>query len=377
MKISFLVVKNINRGGGIEKYTHELGSRLVSRGHQVTVYSMGHYGNTPIEFNGMRVIEVPSLPFRYTEKLTASFTSTIYSIFKKKPDVVHLHSVVPGFFAWMLPFRSSTCVLQMHGIEWKRSRWGHFGSRVLRTLEKNALRQTRICTAVSKIQCDYLAHEYDMEVKYIPTGAQVKSKVPAREILKLGLKPNSYILFASRLVREKGPHYLISAFKQLNTDCKLVIAGDANGEKQYKKELQKLAANDSRIMFLGHVQGRLLDELFSNARVYVHPSEVEGLSIALLEAMSFANLALVSDIPENLEAIGNTGVSFKNKNITDLREKLLWCLEHPQQTISIGQNARERVKQYYSWDHITDQFEKLYFDISSNAHLIDASPVAV
>jgi len=287
MKIAFFVVKNINLGGGIERYTQELGSRLVARGHEVTVYSMRHYGEAPIEFDGMRVIGVPSLPFRSMEKFSSAAAAAIYSIFYTKPDIAHFHSVAAGSFAWLSRIRGLPCVLQMHGLEWKRSRWGFMGSTILRLLEKGALKQTKICTAVSKVQCDFFEREYGIRMEYIPTGTEIKEKVAPKKILQLGLKPKSHILFASRLVREKGAHYLIPAFRRLNTDCKLVIAGDAKGEGQYKQELYKLASNDPRIIFTGFVQGRMLAELFSNAYLYVQPSEIEGLSIALWNGRMF------------------------------------------------------------------------------------------
>ncbi|MBN1766762.1 MAG: glycosyltransferase family 4 protein [Sedimentisphaerales bacterium] len=376
MKISFFVVKNIKIGGGIEKYTRKLGSLLAARGHEITVYSMGHYGDCPSEFEGMRVIEVPSLNSRYAEKISASITAIIYSIFQQKPDVVHFHSVVPASFAWLFYQRNLPCVLQMHGIEWQRSRWGQLGSHMLHWLEKTACKQSKICTAVSKVQCDYLNKKYGLNVKYIPTGADLKPKAFPREILKLDIEPGKYILFASRLVREKGAHYLISAFNRLDTDCKLVIAGDANGEDQYKQELYKLAENDSRIVFTGYIQGRLLDELFSNARLYVHPSEVEGLSIALLEAMSFGNICLASNIPENIEAIGEAGLTFDNKSVSSLHAGMDWALKNPDRTEKIKLSARERIKKHFSWEGIADRFEKLYEEItlkpaSTGVHIID------
>jgi len=367
MKISFVVVKNIKTGGGIERYSYELGSRLNARGHQVTVYSMKHYGNNPGRVKGIRVIGVPSLPFRHAEKITASVSSLLGLILRERPDIVHFHSIVPGCFAWMLRCVNVPYVLQMHGIEWKRTRWGRFGSNVLRLLERAACRQAGISTAVSKVQCDYFTAKYGLDVRYIPTGAQIRQRVSPHAILKLGLKPRSYIFFASRLVSEKGAHYLIPAFKGINTECKLVIAGDASGEKQYKKELYKLAGGDPRIIFPGYVQGQLLDELFSNARLYVQPSEVEGLSIALLEAMSYGNVCLVSDIPENMEATQNTGLSFESKNIGDLQQKLEWALTHPGETATMGTEARERIEEHFCWDSVTDQIEQLYDEASGSS----------
>ena len=361
LKIAFLVVKNIARGGGIEKYTQELGRRLVERGHEVTVYSMGHYGEVAAEFMGMRVIPVSCIRKSALEKLSAS-ASAAFSLLvsREKYDIVHCHSVAAGAFAPFIRLKGYKCILQMHGIEWQRNRWSFVGKNMLKFLERVSLAGNHVCTAVSNTQCDYYRDNLGISMRYIPTGAEVKPHHEAREIVKMGLEPGRYILFASRLVREKGAHYLLEAFRQLKTDYRLVIAGDAKGEEVYKQELQSLAGDDARILFPGFVEGRALQELFSNAAVYVQPSEIEGLSIALLEAMSYGNCCLVSDIPENMEAIGQAGFTFQNKSVAGLQEELNRLLGSEMLRSSVGDAARARVKECYNWDRITDDFEDMY-----------------
>lgn len=368
MKIAFLAVKNIMRGGGIEKYTSELGSRLVQRGHEVTVYTMRHYGDVPDRYLGMRIVSVPSFATPCLQKLSCSATAAINSIWKKKYDIVHFHSFAPGAFAWLPKLRGAKCVLQLHSLEWKRKRWGTVGSSVVKILEKLALSQSHINTAVSRTQCAFYRTHRGIEMQYIPTAADVKPKTEAREIYQLGLEPNAYILFACRLVPEKGAHYLVSAFRRLDTDMKLVIAGDAQGAVEYRKKLIELAGGDPRILFPGFVEGRLIDELFSHCYVYAQPSEVEGLSLSILEAMSYGNCCLVSDIPENLEAIGDAGFHFMNKNVDDLADRLCWLLDHSEDVASVSVGAKERVRQHYSWQSISEQIEKLYLSILNNQH---------
>jgi glycosyltransferase involved in cell wall biosynthesis len=364
-----LVVKNIARGGGIEKYTQELGRRLVERGHEVTVYSMGHYGEAASEFLGMQVISVPCLKHSALEKLSASAAAAFQLIAKgREYDIVHCHSVAAGAFAPFLRLKRYKCILQMHGIEWQRNRWNFVGKNMLKFLERVSLLGNHAHTAVSITQCDYYQGKHGLSMQYIPTGAEIKPHHDALEILKMGLEPGKYILFASRLVREKGAQYLISAFRNMTTDYKLVIAGDAKGEETYKEELQTLADNDPRILFPGFVEGRALQELFSNAAIYVQPSEIEGLSIALLEAMSYGNCCLVSDIPENMEAIGAAGFTFQNKNVADLQEKLTGLLASEVLRNSVGEKARSRVKEFYNWDKITSDFEEMYLRASAEPH---------
>lgn len=364
LRIAFLVVKNIARGGGIEKYTLELGKRLVDRGHAVTVYSMGHYGDVPHDFHGMRIIPVPCIKHSALEKLSAS-ASAAFSLLRKKDqyDVVHCHSVAAGAFAPLMRLRGNKCLLQMHGIEWQRNRWNVFGKNMLKFLERVSLAGNQVHTAVSNTQCDFFRDNHGIDMRYIPTGAEIKPHIEALEILEMGLEPQRYILFASRLVQEKGAQYLIPAFRQIETDYKLVIAGDAKGEEAYKEQLKLLAGDDPRILFPGFVEGRALQELFSNAAVYVQPSEIEGLSIALLEAMSYGNCCLVSDIPENREAIGEAGFTFENKSVTDLQKRLTELLDSPALRDSVAAKARERVEIGYNWDKIALEFEDTYLQM--------------
>ena len=369
MRIAFLAVKNIIYGGGIEKYTSELGSRLVQRGHEVTVYTMRHYGDVPERYLGMRIVSVPSFAAPCLQKLSCSATAAIKSSLKKY-DIVHFHSFGPGAFAWLPRLRGAKCVLQVHGLglEWKRKRWGTLAWSVVKILEKLALSQSHINTAVSRTHCAFYRTQRGIEMQYIPTAADVKPKTEAREIYRLGLEPNKYIFYACRLVPEKGVHYLVSAFRRLDTDMKLVIAGDAQRATEYRKKLFELAGGDKRILFPGFIEGRFLEELFSHCYVYAQPSEAEGLSLSILEAMSYGNCCLVSDIPENLEAIGDAGFRFANKNVDNLADRLRWLLEHSGEVASVNVGAKERIRQHYSWQSISEQIEKLYLSILNGRH---------
>jgi glycosyltransferase involved in cell wall biosynthesis len=361
MNIAYSVVKNIRRGGGIEKYTLELGRRMVLHGHRVTVFTMDHHGEVEKEVEGMRIVPVFSLSHSAMEKVSCGFSAAMRAVLARdRFDIVHNHSVGAGAFGFLPRLRGIRTILQMHGIEWKRTRWSKFGIGVLRILEAMSLRSHNAYTAVSKTQCEFYRNHTGVKMIYIPTGADIKPHTPVQELVRLGLRGNDYILFASRLVREKGAHHLIQAFRKLETDAKLVIAGDAKGEEDYKNELRRLAEGDHRILFPGYVEGRLLDELFSNALIYVQPSELEGLSIALLEAMSYGNCCLVSDIPENQEAIGKTGETFRNADPDDLQTRLARLLPAADRRQSLGQAARERVRREYSWDSVADRFEQLY-----------------
>jgi glycosyltransferase involved in cell wall biosynthesis len=373
MKIHFLVTKDILTGGGIETYTREVGSRLADRGHEVTVYSTRGAGATPSMWEGMRIVWLPKVRPYWAEKFFGAGMAAWKAFLADSPDVLHLHSVAAGAMASFLRHKGAACIVQMHGIEWMRSRWGGVARNVLRFLERSSLAYGDAFTAVSKTQCEYFADNYDTRCEYIPTAAPLKEHAEAKLILDLGLQPKDYVLFAARLVPEKGVHYLISAFRRLATNQALVIAGDAQSAA-YHRRLLDLAGDDPRIKFLGSVRGRLLEELFSNASLFVQPSELEGLSIGLIEAMSYRLQCVASDIPENKEVIGDAGVLFKNKDVDDLERVLRGSIEDRAAAVEIGARARQRVEEMFCWDRVVDQLEALYQRAVSGAgHQQDAS----
>ena len=362
MNLAFSVIKHLDFGGGVEYYTRELATRLARRGHRVEVFSMSHYGAAVSERAGVRVSQVPCLRGVATEKLSASFSAAAACALRRsnRADLIHFHSVAAGAFAGLPRLRGIPCVLQMHGVEWERGRWNHFSRAVLRLLERLAVGQADACTGVSQALCDFYARNVGVRMDCITGGVQPPTPVPAEEILRLGLKPRGYILFMGRLVREKGAHHLIRAFRQLNPDCDLVIAGEGRGEEAYRRELQALAGGDPRIRWPGTVEGRLLAELLSHARVFVQPSEMEGLCFALLEAMSYGNLCLASDIPALREVVADAGLLFRSGDIDDLSGKLQAALRLPDAGRALGDRARQRTIKHYSWEPIVDQWEAFY-----------------
>jgi len=362
MRVGFLVVKHLLCGGGIESYTYEVGKRLVARGHDVIVFSMGHYGDVSPMVEGIQVIRVPSLRGPATERLTASASAILAaSLVKPRITIMHFHTPMTGVFGVIPRVFGIPTVVQMHGIDWKRSRWGFLARNVIRGLEIVVMRGMPTCTAVSKTQCDFYEKQYGRSLTFIPPGATSPDEsLDSDEIEKIGLRPGKYILFTARFVREKGAHCLLAAFRNLRTDYRLVMAGGDVASDKYGQELRDLAGQDARIIFPGFVQGRLKDQLLRHASVYVHPSEIEGLSIALLDAMSYGRPCLVSDIPENVEAIGDAGMTFECRNDKDLFLKLEELLTHEALREQLGSAARNRVLQEYSWDRVTDSFEQLY-----------------
>ncbi len=361
MKIAYIVLKGMPLGGGIEKYTEEIGARLVEKGHEVVVYTMRHYSARDGMYRGMLIKTVPTLKFRSIEKIFASFIATIKSIVEREIDIVHFHAFGPALFCFIPRLFGKKVIVQGHGLEWKRSRWNLGGKLFLRLAEIPSVKLPHCITVVSHVQKDYLSKKYGIESIYIPTGVN-PPQVEKPDLInhQLRLHGNDYILFAARLVREKGAHYIIEAYNRIKPDLKLVIAGDAQHENSYKSELLNLAKGNKNIIFTGFVTGKMLYELFSNCYIFVLPSEVEGLPIVLFEALSYGNCCLVSDIPENLEALNNLGYVFKNKNASDLAEKLVYLINNPDAVETVKEPAKKYILENYLWDKIAVDFEELY-----------------
>jgi glycosyltransferase involved in cell wall biosynthesis len=258
----------------------------------------------------MRVAWVPKMKPHWAEKSAGALLAAYQAMNGRSPDIFHLHSVVAGSLAPLLRTKGVPCIVQMHGIEWLRTRWGSVAKGVLKSMERASLASANAITAVSQTQCQYFKSHYNLDCEYIPTAADIKPFASPTLLQEMGLRPRKYVLFAARLVAEKGAHYLIEAFRRLPTDYSLVIAGEAPVSDGYGRQLLELAKGDGRILFPGRVQGRLLEELFSNAALFAQPSELEGLSIGLIEGMSYGTPCLASDIPENCEVVGDAGLLF-------------------------------------------------------------------
>lgn len=366
MKIIFIAVKTIPYPGGIEKYTEEVGARLAAKGHEVIVYTMEHYGPGKKIFKGMQIIPIRTLRSKFFEKIIATFIATMKSCWEKNTAIIHMHAFGPAMFCFIPKLLGRKVVVQGHGLEWKRSKWGYFGKAFLRLSEKLSIAFPDAITVVSKVQQQYLLTKYHKQSNYIPTGVTKPSKCLPQLITRYNLKGNDYFLCVARFVREKGIHTLISAYNNLNTNLKLIIAGDAANDLAYKNELLALAKNNPNIIFTGNATDQLLNELYSNCYLFILPSEIEGLPIALLEAMSYANCCLTSNIPENLEALNNLGYTFKSKDINDLTTQLNILINNTAKVAAVREKAQLHALNNYSWDTITNSLEAFYQEVSNS-----------
>ena len=304
---------------------------------------------------------VPILTSGGLAAVSASAFAALYSAFGKY-DVVHIHAEGPAFFSWLPKMFGKRVVVTIHGVDWQREKWqSGFGSKFIRQGEKNAVKYADEIIVLSKGVQDYFKETYGRKTHFIPNGVnrpQIREASLITE--KFGLKKDSYILFLGRLVPEKGIRYLVEAFKNVKTDKKLVIAGGSSDTDSFMEELKELAKGDDRILFTGFVQGAMLDELYSNAYIYTLPSDLEGMPLSLLEAMSYGNCCLVSDIPECAEVVEDRALIFKKADVQDLQEKLQDACDHPEKVDTHKEQAADFICKKYNWDEITKETMKLY-----------------
>lgn len=367
MKIAFIGQKGIPaKQGGVEKHVQELSTRLVAAGFDVSVYSRYHYTkNTEKSYKGVNVINLPSLNTKHFDAISHSFIATIHAIFSGA-TIIHYHGVGPSLLAWIprLVSPKTMVISTFHTIDRHHQKWGMVARLILALGERATCRFPHQTIAVSQVLKKYCAYRFDRETTYIPNGVKVTDAESKSPILKkFDLKSQEYVFVASRLVQHKGIHTLIKAYQQATTDKKLVIAGDSSNTSAYVDQLKIMARADKRIIFVGQQTGADLEVLFRNAYLFVQPSETEGLSIALLEAMAYNVPLLISDIEENQEATASLALEFATRNTNDLARQLNFALKHPNFIKRQARLAKTRVGKEYDWDDITEQTVKLYHSI--------------
>lgn len=368
-KIAMIGHKRIpSREGGVEIVVDEISSRLVERGYFVDAYNRSGYHVSGKEFdaergkiyNGIRLITIPTFKSSKLNAIVYSALAAVRSLFGNY-GIYHYHAEGPCAMLWIPKLFGKKVVVTIHGLDWQRSKWGNFASKVLKFGEKQAARHADEIIVLSKNVQQYFRKEYGRETVYIPNGInkpEIRQAEKIRE--RFGLQKDSYILFLARLVPEKGVHYLIEAYQKLQTDKKLVIAGGNSHSAEYVAQIHKIAESDNNIIMTGFVQGQELEELYSNAYLFVLPSDIEGMALSLLEAMSYGNCCLVSDIPENTEVVEDKAVCFKKSDVSDLCKQLEFLLSHQEVTESYKQSSREYICNKYDWDCVTDQTIEIY-----------------
>lgn len=366
MKICMIGQKGIpSRAGGVEIHVEELATRLVESGNDVTVYCRASYCDEIKEtHNGIKLKYIPSINTKHLDAITYTFMASIDAV-KNKYDIVHYHALGPSLLSFIPRMFGKKVVCTVHGLDWQREKWGKIAKKALKTGELATVVFPNKTISVSKSIKDYYNSRYNNDTVYIPNGVDDKKAIPADLIKqKYDLNKDEYILFLARLVPEKGVHYLIEAYNKLNTNKKLVIAGGSSHSDDYMQHIQKMADENKNIIMTGFIKGQELEELFSNAYLYVLPSEIEGLPISLLEAMSYGQCCLVSDIKENTDVILEYGYSFESKNVDSLRQELQYLLENKEEVDKVREKVKTYVQEKYDWQVVADQTLEEYKKLS-------------
>ncbi len=363
------------KSGGIEKHVEALSMELAKRKHEIIVYTRPHYTNKTLKYyKGVKLISLPSINFKHLDAASHSFMATLHALFKiKNVDIIHYHGIGPSLFLWIPRIINPKIKVlsTFHCQDYKHQKWSFFARAILKLGELCSVYLSHQTIVVSKHLKKYVKDRYQRKAVYIPNGIYpiINQKSPNKSdeesLIWWNLKPKKYILTVNRLVRHKGIHTLIKAYQQLDPKLqrnkKLVIVGDSSFTDDYLKELKTMAQNNPNIIFTGQQTGRSLRILFQNAYLFVHPSESEGMSLSLLEALDYGIPVLISNIPANLEIAKDYGFVFKNRDYYDLSKKLDLILGLPNKILEKKSAlAQKKIAEVYSWKRIVCATEKLY-----------------
>ncbi|MBP9697862.1 MAG: glycosyltransferase family 4 protein [Candidatus Moranbacteria bacterium] len=374
MKIAFIGQKGIPAiAGGVEKHVEKLSTRLAAQGHEVTVYVRSHYTPASLEeFEGVKLVHVPSINTKHLDAITHTLAATLHALFSPY-DIIHYQSIGPSILS-VIPrlFKpKARTVATFHSRDYTHKKWGFFARTFLHIAEYITCTVPERTIVSSETLIDYAKEVYGRTVTFIPSGAEVAFEKDTRALAEFGLRSKRYLLAVHRLVPHKGTHYLIKAFKELEdtnripNNFKLVIVGSQANTEEYEAFLRHLAEGRSNILLVGEQTGKVLETLYSHAYLYVQPSEQEGLSLALLEAMGHGLLPVVSDIEAHKEAVANTGAFFPVKDVDGLKKELAYFINRSDEVEALGKAAQERVREHYSWDAIAKKTLEVYQDVLS------------
>lgn len=370
MRVAMIGHKRIpSREGGIEIVVEELSSRMVKKGIDVTCYNRsGKHAldkNQKVEnlkeYNGVKLKKVLTIDKKGLAAMTSSFFGSIKILFSKN-NIVHFHAEGPSAMIPIIKFFSNKkIIVTIHGLDWQRAKWGGFATKYIKFGEKMASKYANEIIVLSENVQNYFLNTYNRKTNFIPNGVN-KPELKEANIIKnkYNLEKDNYVLFLGRIVPEKGVHYLIDAFKQIKTDKKLVIAGGASDTSSYYQELKKMSENNENVVFTGFIQGEELEELYSNAYIYVLPSDLEGMPLSLLEAVSYKNCCLTSNIDECKTVMEDKGVIFEKSNIEDLKDKLQYLCDNKEVVDKYKNESQEYVLKKYNWDDVVDRTLNLY-----------------
>ena len=361
LRIAFIGGRGvISKYSGIESYYEHAGRELARRGHELTIYCRTYFTPPLSEHNGMRLVRLPTIQSKHLETTVHTFLSTVHAMFSRY-DIVHYHCLGPALFSFLPRLTGKKTVVTVQGLDWQRRKWGRLAARVLRLGEVAAVRFPNATMVVSKTLRDYYRTQHVRETTYVPNGAHQTPRRASQRLRGWDLTPDEYFLYLGRFSPEKNCHLLIEAFQGVATDMKLVLAGGTSHTDAYSEELHR--HESERIRLLPWVSGEDLDALLSNAAVFVLPSDLEGLSLALLDAMAAGICVLTSDIPENREVVDGAGFTFRRGDREDLTRMLSVLARNPMLRCQMAGKAQARIREDYQWPKVARMIERSYYEL--------------
>jgi glycosyltransferase involved in cell wall biosynthesis len=363
-RIAVLGVKGLPFTGGLEIIMEEIGQRFVRYGYAVDVFVRKHYmtGNPDLKtYKGIDLCYSWGIHSKHLDAISHSLTAILKAL-SRSVDIFYINAIGISLLAFIPKLFGKKVIVQVHGLDFRREKWGEVAKAFLRFSCLTTVWFADRIICVSAQDKNYFDRRFGVNCIFIPNGvARNKKLIPDLIRQKWGLNQGSFILFMARLVKEKGCHLLLDAYQQIDTDKILVVAGDNSHREAYSEDLKKLASN--RIRFVGFVDGMEKDELLSNAFCYVLPSTLEAMPMSLLEAMSFGNCILASDLADLKSVLGDAGLFFKAGDATDLKDKLLFVLSNPDLAIGQGSKALVRAESDHNWDTIFEKYHKVVKDL--------------
>jgi glycosyltransferase involved in cell wall biosynthesis len=347
----------ISKYSGIESFYEEAGKELAALGHEVTIYCRPYFTPNMSWHNGMRLVRLPTIRTKHLETFVHTAISTLHAMFGHY-DIVHYHTLGPALFSWIPRICGKKTIVSVQGLDWKRRKWGRVAAAVLKIGEKAAIMCPNATMVVSRTLQNYFLRKHQAETIFVPNGTRIRERSSQGYLDSVGLRPDGYILFLGRLSPEKNCDLLIRAYERIETDAKLAFAGGSSYSDAYIDELRSHSSD--RVRFLSWVSGDALQELLTNAMIFVLPSDLEGLSLALLDAMGAGLCVLASDIPENREIVEGAGFTFKAGDEMDLAGMLRCLIGSPEVRREAGQAAQTRVREQYLWPLIARTIEREY-----------------
>lgn len=363
MRLAILGTRGVPASyGGFETFAEQLSTRLVARGHEVTVYCRAHYVSPrQLEHRGVKLKVLPTLRYKYFDTIIHSFLSSLHAM-PQRYDAALICNAANAPFAPFLRAARIPVALNVDGLEHKRKKWNFFGRNYYRLCERlSTILPNEIVTDAKVIQ-DYYQNKYQASSTMIAYGAEVERRPDRFTVRRWGVEPQRYVLYVSRLEPENNAKLVIEAFKKVRTNYRLLIVGDAPYAREYIEELKERAGHDHRIIFTGFVFGEGYRALQQNAYCYIHATEVGGTHPALVEAMGYGNCVLTLGAPENVEVVGSAGLIYRDEN--ELATLLQRALLDGGMVAQYRQRAQARVRESYDWEGVVDRYEQLFMKLA-------------